>query len=1036
MRLWMVITALAAASLAPSPTVAQSATATLSGTVVDASGAAVPRAAITVVNEATGGRRTAETAADGRFSVSSLPPSSFLVVSEKEGFQKSELSGVVLEVGEQVTVQITLSVASVTESVTVSAQTGVIRTTPGVSTVVDREFVRTLPMNGRSFQSLIELTPGVVPTTATTTQQGQFSINGARESANTFNVDGVSANIGLSGSGANFNGASGQFGGYNAVGATTGLVSLDALQEFTVQTSGFAPEYGRTPGGQISIVTRSGNSRLSGAAFEYFRHNALDANDFFANSLGLPQQQLRNNQFGGVLGGPLRIQPRAGAADDTFFFVSYEGLRQRLPTVTTVDVPSRAARSAATGASAEILNAFPQPTGPDAANGLAQFSGGYSTPARADATSVRIDRTLSKAVTVFGRYNYAPSQTTTRGQFSNSLSVLVPTDLDIQTLTVAATAVLSARVVNDARLNISRTAGLQIRIPDDYGGARIPDQSMLFPDFVSPDDSVVAVNLRGAGAAPTLYLGSQGSNSQRQMNIVDTLSLVAGSHQLKFGIDYRRLSPQFDFVSYQQTLNFADINSVVRGEVATSSTVQGFVGPFHPRFTNFSAFAQDAWSASSRLTVTYGARYELNPAPSERNGNDPRTITAVAPPGAIALAPEGTAPFSTTYFNIAPRVGVAYTLSPHAGRETVVRGGAGVFYDAFSTQTGAAYRAFSYPYAATRSVPAGTPYPLPAAIAAMPPFTTAPPYNFVYGSDPDLKLPYTVETNAGVDHSLGPAQNVSATYIRGAGRRLYRTEFYLNQVPNFSQLRVVRNLDFSDYHALQLQFRRRLSNGLQMLAHYTLSKSTDTSSSEALMYLPVDLSPPEQNLGPSDFDRRHAFAVAATYAIPAPAGPLKSVFSNFWIDGTYKALSAAPVDVTSSSAALGLPVRPDAVPGVPLVVDDATVPGGWRFNRAAFVARTNNHGTLPRNALRGFALFQLDAALRRRVPLRGRTALEFRVEAYNVFNRPNFASPSGALTSSTFGVATQMLNRNLGGLNALYQIGGPRSVQLAVRVEF
>jgi hypothetical protein len=250
-------------------------------------------------------------------------------------------------------------------------------------------------------------------------------------------------------------------------------------------------------------------------------------------------------------------------------------------------------------------------------------------------------------------------------------------------------------------------------------------------------------------------------------------------------------------------------------------------------------------------------------------------------------------------------------------------------------------------------------------------------------------------------------------------------------------LRIVRNFDSSDYNALQLQYRRRLSGGLQVLAHYTLSKATDTSSSESLMYLPVAMSSPEQNRGPSDFDRRHAFALAATYAIPAPAGAtMKTLFGNFWIDAAYKALSASPVDVTSSSAALGVSVRPDVVPGVPVVIDDPAAPGGWRFNRAAFNARTDNNGSLARNALRGFPLFQLDAAIRRRVPIRGQVALELRAEAFNVFNRANFANPSGVLTNSTFGVATQMLNRNLGGLNALYQIGGPRSVQLAARLQF
>jgi hypothetical protein len=309
----------------------------------------------------------------------------------------------------------------------------------------------------------------------------------------------------------------------------------------------------------------------------------------------------------------------------------------------------------------------------------------------------------------------------------------------------------------------------------------------------------------------------------------------------------------------------------------------------------------------------------------------------------------------------------------------------------------------------------------------------------VYGSDPNLELPYTLQINAGLDRSLGAAQTMSATYIQTAGRRLYRTEFYQAQLTNFSQLRIVRNLDESDYHALQLQYRRRMSSGLQVLAQYTLSKSTDTSSSEAQMYLPVLLSSPEANRGPSDFDRRHSYSVAATYLIPTPSKPglVRAVFRDFSLDVIHKAFSASPVDVVSPGASPNLNLlnfRPDVVPGVPLVIEDAAAPGGRRFNRAAFVARTDTNGSLGRNTLRGFPFSQLDLALRRRFNF-GATAIEMRVESFNLLNQANFANPVGTLTASTFGTSTQMLN-SMGGLNSLYQIGGPRAVQLALRVRF
>jgi hypothetical protein len=273
--------------------------------------------------------------------------------------------------------------------------------------------------------------------------------------------------------------------------------------------------------------------------------------------------------------------------------------------------------------------------------------------------------------------------------------------------------------------------------------------------------------------------------------------------------------------------------------------------------------------------------------------------------------------------------------------------------------------------------------------------------------------------------------------VRTAGRRLYRTEFYQSGLPDFGQLRVVRNLDWSDYHALQLQYRRRLSGGLQALAHYTLSRATDTASSEALMYLPTSVSSPAQNHGPSDFDRRHSMSMAATYQLPASSARVsRLLIGDASVDVVYRAMSAAPVDVISpgGSGINLLSLRPDVLPGEPLVVDDPAAAGGWRYNRAAFVPRTDTHGSLARNALRGFAFNQFDLAVRRRFSI-ARTRLELRVEAFNVLNHPNFASPVSNLTNTSFGVATQMFN-SIGGLNSLYQIGGPRAFQVAVRAQF
>ena len=239
-----------------------------------------------------------------------------------------------------------------------------------VSTVVDRQFAENLPLNGRSFQSLIQLTPGVVLTPSNSYDDGQFSVNGQRGTSNYWTVDGVSANfgVGVSSVGTAGNSLGGSIGSFSVQGGTNSLVSVDAMQEFRIQTSTYAPEFGRTPGAQISIVTRSGTNQFHGTAFDYFRNTVLDANDWFADKAGLAKAQEQQNDFGGTFSGPI-------VNGKTFFFFSYEGLRLKLPQTALTTVPDLAARQAAIPALQPYLNAFPLPNGTDnPATGIAQFN--------------------------------------------------------------------------------------------------------------------------------------------------------------------------------------------------------------------------------------------------------------------------------------------------------------------------------------------------------------------------------------------------------------------------------------------------------------------------------------------------------------------------------------------------------------------------------------------------------------------------------------------------------------------------------------
>jgi hypothetical protein len=242
---------------------------------------------------------------------------------------------------------------------------------------VDRQLAENLPLNGRSFQTLIDLTPGVVVAATNSSDNGQFNVNGQRAAANYWMVDGVSANIGVGVSvvQAGGNGLGGTLGSFSAMGGTNSLVSVDAMQEFRIQTSTYAPEFGRTPGGQISIVTRSGANQFHGTAFDYVRNDLFDANNWFANSVGLSKPRERQNDFGGTFSGPI-------LKDRTFFFFSYEGLRLRLPQTGLTTVPDSNARQTALAAMRPYLNAFPQPNGTDdATSDTAQFNSSYSDPA-------------------------------------------------------------------------------------------------------------------------------------------------------------------------------------------------------------------------------------------------------------------------------------------------------------------------------------------------------------------------------------------------------------------------------------------------------------------------------------------------------------------------------------------------------------------------------------------------------------------------------------------------------------------------------
>src|SRR5215813_3018200 len=449
---------------------AQSTNASLTGRITDSSKAVIADAKIAAISSNTNVRYEATSNGSGEYYLANLPPSEYRLEVEKSGFKKTVKPDVILHVQDALEINLEMAVGSVNETITVEGGAPLVNTESAlVSTVIDRLFVDEIPVNGRSFQTLILLTPGTVVTATAFDDQGQFSVNGQRADGNYFTVDGVSANFGVTGFFPLVQAGGGALPALSASGGTNSLVSVDAMQEFRIQTSSFAPEFGRTPGGQISIVTRSGTNAFHGSLFEYFRNDKLDANDWFGNFNHLPKPAERQNVFGGVFSGPV-------FKDKTFFFFSYEGVRLRQPVTQTTavpDDPSRQQAQTSLPAIAPYLNAFPIANGSALGAGLAQFNGSFSNPSSLDAYSIRIDDVIGPKLNLFGRYNYSPSDTDQRGPLPGAavLSTRQSLSSSVHTLTLGLTQQIKPGIGNEIRANYSNDRVKTKFLMDDFGGA-------------------------------------------------------------------------------------------------------------------------------------------------------------------------------------------------------------------------------------------------------------------------------------------------------------------------------------------------------------------------------------------------------------------------------------------------------------------------------------------------------------------------------------------------------------------------------------
>ncbi|HEX2272105.1 MAG TPA: TonB-dependent receptor, partial [Pyrinomonadaceae bacterium] len=757
---------------------AQSTNASLAGRITDPANALIVDAKVAAISAGTNIRYEDITNDSGEYHLANLPPASYRLEIQKSGFKKLIKPDVVLHVQDALRIDLQMTLGDVSETVIVESGAPLVNSESAtVSTVINHTFVENIPLNGRSFQTLIELTPGVVVTPSTFNDQGQFSVNGQRADANYFTVDGVSANFGVTGFIAMMQSASGALPALSASGGTNSLVSVDAMQEFRIQTSSYAPEFGRTPGAQISIATRSGTNAFHGTLFEYFRNDVLDARDWFVNFNNLAKPAERLNDFGGVLGGPI-------VRDEAFFFFSYEGQRLRQPSSLQTAVPDNQSRQQAPAAMRPYLNAFPIANGPALAAGVAQFNASFSNPSSLNAYSIRIDHSLRPKLSLFGRYNYSPSNLDQRGPFFTSGRVLSTTSSlssSVHTGTIGLTQIITPEISNEVRVNYSNhRIGIDF-VMDDFGGAIPLSDSFLFPSGITSATSTFLFVILGTGQ----YVhGKQGTTEQRQINLVDNLSVTTGKHQLKFGADYRWLAPFSSPAAYRQFAAFSGVTTAPGGALSgTALLAQSSSFQTNSLLSqNFSLFGQDTWKITPRLTITYGLRWDINPALKGKNrDNDPFTVIGLNNPATMILAPRGTPLYETTYGNLAPRIGLSYQFGGIRNWGAALRAGFGVFYDLGQGSLGGVSSFF--PYIADKNFSV-SPFPLSAQDAAPPPLTSDLPAGTMLIADPHLKLPRTYQWNVAVEQSIGNNQSISVTYVGAIGRQLLRVTNVFNVNPN------------------------------------------------------------------------------------------------------------------------------------------------------------------------------------------------------------------------------------------------------------
>jgi Carboxypeptidase regulatory-like domain/TonB-dependent Receptor Plug Domain/TonB dependent receptor len=1033
---------------------AQVSTATVAGVVQDSTRASIPGAGVKLINTQTGTENDTTTSHDGSFVLPGVIPGAYTLQLERQGFATTQLRGIILNVGDTRTLLVRMKVGPIAESVTVDASGLTLNSTDGaVSTVVDRKLAEAVPLNGRSFQDLISMTPGIVtqsPQAAgqRSETQGDFSVNGQRPESNSFFVDGIAAdsNGGVT-SGHSRTVSTGSAAGATALGTTQSLVSVEALQEFRVLTSSYSAEYGRTPGGQFTFLTRSGTNDRHGSLFFNFRNNSFDAIDWFAEHAGprvirgsgTPYTQ---NDFGGTFGAPVILPGSYNGRDKTFFFLSYEGLYFPQPTPQTYPyTPAFEFNQLPPLALYPVLNCFPEAIAPIYDNtgnltGLGTtFISPFALPAHLNSTSIRVDHTFSRKFAAFFRFGDAPSYSQAEQLFSLSKN-----QVGNRTFSLGANSQLSANMNNELRLGFVDNDS-SVQTGTETGGSPDPDGlnwALGIPSSYSSVSSEAYIHIVGVGDSESNTNIAYGY--VHQWNLRDNFNVQAGRHLLKLGVDERRIASNLHPAALSVQADFLDRDSMQNN--AVSGLVVTATDPANPILNQFSLFAQDDWKMSKTVSLSLGLRWDLAPPPKGAHGQDAYTILGdINAPASLAVAPRGTPLWHTGWYNFAPRAGVAWAENSEPGKELIVRAGGGVFFD---TSNQPALRAFSGLGFANSIHFAGQPLPVtPAELNVLPPGSS--PYSGTNGFafPAHLQLPYSLQWDIAVEKALGRSQTLTASYVGASGQRLLEEQRRnVNQAnPNFGDITFYPAGLTSSYQAMQLKFQRSLVQGVQTLVSYTWAHALDYGSTDPAFPLIH---------GNSDLDVRHNVEAAVSWDVPRPSGSYRkrNLLGGWRIDGRVLARAGFPVDlggnffldpITGNTYTGGV----DLSPNTPLYLHGSGFPGGRIFNgginasNPAFtLPQGDAQGNAPRNLVRGFSAWQGNAGVRRAFQFHDSLNFQIGAEMFNVTNHPNFGYIDPYVPDLLFGQPTKLLNQSFGPTGSVYQQGGPRSMQISLRLTF